>query len=64
MFLETDVVVVVHVVDADDLGGGIFALEELDEVAANEAGGTSYQNGGVVENDVSIEHFSCELLGL
>ena len=54
LLLEADVVVVVHVVDADDLGGGIIAKEELDEVAADEAGGAGHQDGGAVEIDIGI----------
>ena len=38
IFLETDVVVVVHVVDTDDVGFGPVAEEATYEVAANEAG--------------------------
>ena len=54
LFLEADVVVVVHIVDADNLGGGIVAKEELDEVAADEAGGAGHQNGGAVKIDIGI----------
>ena len=54
--LDVDVIVVVHVVDADDVDVGVVTKEALHEVATDEACGTSHEDSLAGKGDVVCKH--------
>ena len=56
LFLDVDVVVIVHVVDADDFDIIDVIEEALDEVRADESGGSGDEDSFIFEGYVVFNH--------
>ena len=56
LLLQTNIVIVVHIVDAYNLSRGIFIKEQLNEVGTNEPGDTSHEDGAACEIYVYGKH--------